>query len=101
MCAAVSNATESRASLSKRLQPFVCGGLASMNAEVFTFPIDLVKTRLQIQGQRSTSLHLAVSASSATSGGAAAIQRPLKYRGMLHCFTLIVKEEGLASLYCG
>eukprot|EP01135_Chromosphaera_perkinsii_P002443 Nk52_evm49s223 gene=Nk52_evmTU49s223 len=63
-------------------RPFVFGGLASMTAEVFTFPIDTSKTRLQIQGQ----------------GGNLA---QLKYRGMFHAIYLIGKEEGARALFNG
>uniref|UniRef100_A0A8C6F716 Solute carrier family 25 member 30 n=1 Tax=Monodon monoceros TaxID=40151 RepID=A0A8C6F716_MONMO len=34
-------------------KPFVYGGLASITAECGTFPVDLTKTRLQIQGQKN------------------------------------------------
>jgi hypothetical protein len=33
------------------LEPFLLGGVASCSAELVTFPIDFVKTRLQVQGQ--------------------------------------------------
>ncbi|MXQ92815.1 hypothetical protein E5288_WYG002881 [Bos mutus] len=35
------------------LKPLVYGGLASIKVERSTFPIDLTKTRLQIQGQKN------------------------------------------------
>lgn len=66
----------------KSIEPFVIGGAASCIAETFTFPIDLAKTRLQIQGQALDSLSL-------------------KYRGMIHCFSVVVKEEGASALYSG
>ena len=51
-------------------------------AEIVTFPIDTVKTRLQLQGQvidpRFTQL---------------------KYRGMAHCFYLVARDEGVTSIY--
>jgi solute carrier family 25 protein 14/30 len=69
--------------MSKRpYEPFILGGIASCNAEIFTFPIDLVKTRLQIQGQGVD-------------------PAKLKYKGMLNCFTVSIKEEGFSSLYSG
>ena len=68
----------------KTIEPFVLGGVSSCNAEFFTFPIDLVKTRLQIQGQ--------ITSSSTVES---------KYRGMFHCFKLIIKEEGYLALYSG
>jgi len=65
-------------------RPFLYGGLASITAECGTFPIDTTKTRLQVQGQ-------VIDASLQT----------LKYRGMLHAFVQIFKEEGAQSLYSG
>lgn len=65
-------------------KPFVFGGLASMAAELGTFPIDTTKTRLQVQGQ--------VVSKSLTE---------LKYRGMLHAMLRITKEEGLTALFNG
>ena len=47
-----------------------------------TFPVDLVKTRLQIQGQLIESI------------------KP-KYKGIFNCFNLVVKEEGVRALYGG
>jgi solute carrier family 25 protein 14/30 len=66
----------------KNIEPFILGGVASCNAELFTFPIDLVKTRLQIQGQAINNC----------SG---------KYKGMFDCFIKIVREEGPKNLYSG
>ena len=65
-------------------RPFVNGGIASMTAELLTFPIDLVKVRLQLQGQK----HCTENAK-------------LKYRGMIHALITIPKEEGLKALYSG
>ncbi|CAG5115487.1 unnamed protein product [Candidula unifasciata] len=65
-------------------RPFLYGGLASITAECGTFPIDTTKTRLQIQGQVID-----------------ARLRDLKYRGMLHAFLRIFREEGAHALYSG
>ncbi|XP_078403038.1 brain mitochondrial carrier protein 1 [Cetorhinus maximus] len=65
-------------------KPFVYGGLASVTAEFGTFPIDLTKTRLQVQGQLIDSHY-----------------KEIKYRGMLHALLKICKEEGLRALYSG
>nr|XP_004665921.1 kidney mitochondrial carrier protein 1 isoform X1 [Jaculus jaculus]XP_045001253.1 kidney mitochondrial carrier protein 1 isoform X1 [Jaculus jaculus] len=65
-------------------KPFVYGGLASITAECGTFPIDLTKTRLQIQGQTGD-----------------ANFREIRYRGMLHALMKIGREEGLKALYSG
>lgn len=68
----------------KTFEPFLYGGIASCSAEVFTFPIDLVKTRLQVQGQK-------------IDPNAAKI----KYTGMFNCFKVVIKEEGFRALYGG
>ncbi|KAG9349307.1 hypothetical protein JZ751_027750 [Albula glossodonta] len=65
-------------------KPFLFGGLASVTAECGTFPIDLTKTRLQVQGQVSDSKY-----------------KEIRYRGMLHAFGRICREEGLRALYSG
>ncbi|CAH0556453.1 unnamed protein product [Brassicogethes aeneus] len=65
-------------------RPFVYGGLASCVAEFGTFPIDVTKTRLQVQGQILDKQHA-----------------KLKYNGMIDCFLKIAKQEGFASLYSG
>ncbi|XP_045550251.1 kidney mitochondrial carrier protein 1 isoform X1 [Salmo salar] len=65
-------------------KPFVFGGLASVTAECGTFPIDLTKTRLQVQGQVGDSKY-----------------REIRYRGMLHAIGRICREEGISALYSG
>ncbi|XP_075447229.1 kidney mitochondrial carrier protein 1 isoform X1 [Ascaphus truei] len=65
-------------------KPFIYGGLASITAEFGTFPIDLTKTRLQIQGQANDAQF-----------------KEIRYRGMLHALVRICKEEGLVALYSG
>ncbi|XP_029971249.1 kidney mitochondrial carrier protein 1 isoform X1 [Salarias fasciatus] len=65
-------------------KPFVFGGLASVTAECGTFPIDLAKTRLQVQGQVGDVKY-----------------REIRYRGMLHAMMRIGREEGLRALYSG
>ncbi|KAJ8378333.1 hypothetical protein AAFF_G00243530 [Aldrovandia affinis] len=65
-------------------KPFIFGGLASITAECGTFPIDLTKTRLQVQGQVGDSKY-----------------KEIRYRGMLHAFVRICREEGLRALYSG
>ena len=68
----------------KTAEPFLYGGIASCSAEIFTFPIDLVKTRLQVQGQT-------IDPNAAKT----------KYTGMFNCFRQVVKDEGFRSLYGG
>lgn len=49
-----------------------------------TFPVDLTKTRLQVQGQ-SIDVRF----------------KEIKYRGMFHALFRIYKEEGVLGLYSG
>ncbi|XP_030056375.1 kidney mitochondrial carrier protein 1 isoform X1 [Microcaecilia unicolor] len=65
-------------------KPFVYGGLASVTAECGTFPIDLTKTRLQVQGQINDAKF-----------------KEIRYRGMLHALMRIGREEGMRALYSG
>ncbi|TSP68518.1 Brain mitochondrial carrier protein 1 [Bagarius yarrelli] len=62
-------------------KPFVYGGMASIVAEFGTFPIDLTKTRLQVQGQSQC--------------------MEVRYRGMFHALLRIGQEEGIRALYSG
>uniref|UniRef100_G3QCC6 Uncharacterized protein n=1 Tax=Gasterosteus aculeatus aculeatus TaxID=481459 RepID=G3QCC6_GASAC len=62
-------------------KPFIYGGMASIVAEFGTFPIDLTKTRLQVQGQCQYT--------------------EVRYRGMFHALFKIGKEEGIRALYSG
>uniref|UniRef100_A0A4W5NGI3 Solute carrier family 25 member 14 n=3 Tax=Salmoninae TaxID=504568 RepID=A0A4W5NGI3_9TELE len=62
-------------------KPFIYGGMASIVAEFGTFPIDLTKTRLQVQGQSQ--------------------YMEVRYRGMCHALFKIGKEEGIKALYSG
>jgi hypothetical protein len=63
---------------------FVFGGIASLTAEMGTFPLDTTKTRLQVQGQQRD-----------------AVCRESRYRGMTHALLRIVREEGVRALYGG
>ncbi|XP_014470750.1 PREDICTED: kidney mitochondrial carrier protein 1 [Dinoponera quadriceps] len=65
-------------------RPFVYGGLASIIAELGTFPLDTTKTRLQVQGQKYDQ-KLA----------------HLRYSGMTDALLQISKQEGLKGLYSG
>jgi len=66
------------------LKPLVYGGLASIKVERSTFPIDLTKTRLQIQGPKND-----------------ANFKEIRYGGMLHVLVRIGREEGPKALYSG
>ncbi|XP_078069017.1 mitochondrial uncoupling protein 4 isoform X1 [Mustelus asterias] len=67
---------------------FVLTACAAAVAEIVTFPLDLTKTRLQIQGEAGPRQFI---------GGQAA--KP--YRGMIQTAVGIVKEEGLFKLWQG
>lgn len=63
------------------------GSVKSLISALFvsgTFPIDLAKTRLQVQGQVGDSKY-----------------REIRYRGMLHALLRVGREEGLRALYSG
>lgn len=62
----------------KPYEPFILGGVSSCVSEFITFPIDVTKTRIQIEKKQQ-----------------------LKYRGVFNCFRVIVKEEGVLALYNG
>ncbi|CAD6242731.1 GSCOCG00009551001-RA-CDS [Cotesia congregata] len=66
------------------IKPFIYGGLASIIAELGTFPLDTTKTRLQVQGQKLDKTHA-----------------NLKYSGMVDALLQMIKYEGFKSLYCG
>lgn len=66
------------------LWKYALSAVASTVAETATFPLDLTKTRLQIQGE-----HANVGV------------RSLTKRGMVHTGVGIVKEEGLTKLWQG
>ncbi|KAG5347220.1 KMCP1 protein, partial [Acromyrmex charruanus] len=68
----------------KDWRPFVYGGLASIVAELCTFPLDTTKTRLQVQGQKYDEKFAR-----------------LKYSGMIDALMQISKQEGIKGLYSG
>ncbi|KAG8445758.1 hypothetical protein GDO86_010519 [Hymenochirus boettgeri] len=71
-----------------RASKFVLSAFAATVAELVTFPLDLTKTRLQIQGEAALKQR--------GDGGAA-----VPYRGMMRTAAGIVKEEGLFKLWQG
>ncbi|XP_040204382.1 mitochondrial uncoupling protein 4 isoform X3 [Rana temporaria] len=71
-----------------RLSKFVLSACAASVAELVTFPLDLTKTRLQIQGEAALK-----------QGGEAGLAGP--YRGMVRTAVGIVQEEGLLKLWQG
>uniref|UniRef100_A0A673L9U9 Mitochondrial uncoupling protein 4 n=1 Tax=Sinocyclocheilus rhinocerous TaxID=307959 RepID=A0A673L9U9_9TELE len=71
-----------------RVSKFTLSASAATVAELVTFPLDLTKTRLQIQGEGGSQQH----------GGNV---QPPKYRGMLSTALGIVREEGPLKLWQG
>ncbi|KAM8952343.1 mitochondrial uncoupling protein 4 [Pelodytes ibericus] len=68
-----------------RVSKFILSACAATAAELVTFPLDLTKTRLQIQGEAALKQH-----------GSA-----VPYRGMVRTAVGIVHEEGLLKLWQG
>lgn len=60
---------------------FVLGGLAATTASLCTNPVDVMKTRLQSQGE------------------GAARGLPVKYRGFSRGMLTVVQEEGVLGLW--
>jgi solute carrier family 25 oxoglutarate transporter 11 len=68
-------------SMSPRSQTLTASAIAGFFASFFSLPFDFVKTRLQKQTR--------------------APDGSLPYRGMIHCFGKVAKEEGLLRFYRG
>ncbi|XP_067841948.1 dicarboxylate carrier UCP2-like [Heptranchias perlo] len=64
---------------------FIGAGTAACIADLFTFPLDTAKVRLQIQGESKSAAEVAT----------------LKYRGVFGTMATMVKTEGPRSLYSG
>lgn len=60
-------------------QLLLSGALAGAPAAFFTTPADVIKTRLQVEAKHGE----------------------VKYRGILHAFGLIMKEEGISAFFKG
>ncbi|XP_052665843.1 mitochondrial uncoupling protein 4 isoform X2 [Harpia harpyja] len=73
-----------------RASKFALSACAAAVAELVTFPLDLTKTRLQVQGEAAVHRN-----------GAAAAGQAVAYRGMLRTAAGIVQEEGVRKLWQG
>lgn len=63
---------------------YIVSVVSAFNAEIFTYPFDLVKTRLQIQGESAGNLGLST-----------------PYQGMTQTGMSIVRNEGFSKLWKG
>ncbi|XP_036218462.1 solute carrier family 25 member 35 isoform X1 [Bactrocera oleae] len=66
------------------MSDFIIGGLASVGTILFTNPLEVIKTRLQLQGE------LAVSGT-----------YNVRYRGIVHAFVTVIKNDGWTGLQKG
>ncbi|CAH1984866.1 unnamed protein product [Acanthoscelides obtectus] len=63
---------------------FAVGGAAAMGASIFSNPFDVLKTRMQLQGELKARGH-----------------HPVHYRNVVHAAWVIAREEGLGGLQKG
>ncbi|KAL4707403.1 hypothetical protein ACJJTC_008588 [Scirpophaga incertulas] len=63
---------------------FVIGGLAGAGATIFTNPMDVVKTRMQLQGELR-----------------ARTEQKARYRGIMHALYVIPRTDGVCALQRG
>ncbi|XP_077861600.1 mitochondrial thiamine pyrophosphate carrier-like [Saccoglossus kowalevskii] len=68
------------------LESAVCGGCSGICSKTIILPLDVVKKRLQIQGFTQAR---------------AGFGKAPTYNGVVHCFSKIIKQEGLAGLFKG
>ena len=66
--------------LEENVQKLVCGGLSGISAITITYPTDLIRRRLQLQGFDPS---------------------VPKYRGMIDCIKKIITNDGVRGLYRG
>lgn len=74
----------------------VSGALAGCFADLLTFPLDMAKVRLQIQGESAKAAK-----SSFSFAKARAQKENFRYKGVFGTISTIVKEEGPRGLYRG
>lgn len=71
---------------------YVLSSTAASVAETATYPLDITKTRLQIQGE---------AALNKCGNFSSSVNSNIKTRGMLHTAVGIIREEGLLKLWQG
>ncbi|XP_013398373.1 mitochondrial uncoupling protein 4-like [Lingula anatina] len=74
---------------------FALSAVAAVVAESVTYPLDLTKTRLQIQGEQTHCHH------AFTHQASEGVKEAASHRGMLKTAVGIVREEGLPKLWQG
>lgn len=73
----------------------VAAGVATSGACIFSNPMEVVKTRMQLQGE------LERSGSATTTSGVRAPAPSVRYRSFVHGFYTICRTEGLAGIQRG
>ncbi|KAL4241064.1 hypothetical protein ACF0H5_001842 [Mactra antiquata] len=69
-----------------KIESLICGSGSGFVSKLITYPLDLTKKRLQIQGFEEARRSFG---------------RVSKYTGLIHCVKCLVKEEGYRGLYKG
>ncbi|XP_017140781.1 mitochondrial uncoupling protein 4 [Drosophila miranda] len=77
---------------------YIVSVVAASVAELATYPLDLTKTRLQIQGEATAATAITTSGSTTTLPGA---KGNMQYRGMVATALGIAREEGALKLWQG
>ncbi|KAI8837434.1 mitochondrial carrier domain-containing protein [Chytriomyces cf. hyalinus JEL632] len=83
----VSPTQEPKSQLATHARGFIVGAIAACGAVTITNPMEVAKTRLQLQGELSKT--------------AAAAGVPRQYNGALHAFIKIAQNEGLRGIQRG
>ena len=91
--------TPSSTTKSPLWKKIVAGGCAGALASAVANPTDLIKVRLQTDGQFISS---SSSSSTTAQNGEKILQQPRRqYRGMMHALQCIVRQEGVRGLWKG
>jgi hypothetical protein len=84
------------------LRGFIIGSLAACGAVTFTNPFEIVKTRLQLQGESLLSSNSTPNVTpTPTSSPSVSSPQPRPYRNVFGGFKIIIKQEGLRGLQRG